>query len=888
MQPTIEPEEIREIDVLMDRFAPPQGGIEYQTDQPGKVHAWHSHSVHETLVVLSGTITLSWKDCAGQQQDAVAKAGQRIELPANTAVGAAGVAGSLLGGRLADRLGEFRILTYSTLVNGPILFFLAVTDRPVLNVAFAAVSVGLSQAFMPPAATVIARFSTPDNRVTLFAFYRIFINVGSVVAPAVAGFLGQHAFDTLFLISAVFSIVTACLLFSVRPTKLTGAPATAAASADESGTTDTAAAYDNVGATRVVWLLVLMALTMAIYAQHQSSIPLKLNERDGGLQLFSQLLILNPVLVILLELPLSFISKRFSWPISLGAGVAITGIGLAITGAFSPVWLIFLGYSVFTIGECLFAPMSNTAVANIAPPSKASQYQGYLSAVQAIGIAAGPAAGTAIYFATGQVFWSLLAAVSVLGGLAVVALGWRRRSAAKAAEEVVMDDGVLAPSREAEPQFNEHSEGNHRMKVLLLDPVSSGAAYPKMLQEHGVECIIVDTQRALISGLRTSPTPGSLNFEVDFDSDAARLADYCRLQDVGHHIVGAESAVPLAEALTAHVDALTRNDDDQPTRRWDKIDMAHALRLARVSTPTSRWADNRTDVARLAEELFETGTRRYVVKPSIGAGTVNVRSVETKEQFLACAEKILSQDGLFGDPPRVLVQEFVAGQEFVIDTFSIEGQHGIAAVCTYDKHPSSEGSFVYDRLRWLAPKDLELQLLEEYAFKALDALGVRSGVGHMEVIMTPNGPQLIDFGARPHGAGHPMRTFELTKSSQMHVEVAYAAALATGTHYTPPSYTLERQGVIEFFSIPAGATARPELNVEEIRQMDGVKELMFTVEPGKSYGETHDLLDGLALGLAFLTADTPEGLEQLGSTVRRMFLDNFIAEAAEAAAENDA
>lgn len=67
-------------------FAPEQGGIEFQTDQPGKVHSWHSHSATETLVVIEGTMTLEWAE--GSPSNVVGRQdvgpGAVIHLPART------------------------------------------------------------------------------------------------------------------------------------------------------------------------------------------------------------------------------------------------------------------------------------------------------------------------------------------------------------------------------------------------------------------------------------------------------------------------------------------------------------------------------------------------------------------------------------------------------------------------------------------------------------------------------------------------------------------------------------------------------------------------------------------------------------------------------------
>ncbi|ASU86045.1 hypothetical protein CDO52_05295 [Nocardiopsis gilva YIM 90087] len=69
------------------RYLPEQGGIELQRDQPAKVHAWHSHAVHETLVVLDGSMVLEYVAAEGNERTITSGevgSGARIELPAHT------------------------------------------------------------------------------------------------------------------------------------------------------------------------------------------------------------------------------------------------------------------------------------------------------------------------------------------------------------------------------------------------------------------------------------------------------------------------------------------------------------------------------------------------------------------------------------------------------------------------------------------------------------------------------------------------------------------------------------------------------------------------------------------------------------------------------------
>jgi len=49
----------------------------------------------------------------------------------------------------------------------------------------------------------------------------------------------------------------------------------------------------------------------------------------------------------------------------------------------------------------------------------------------------------------------------------------------------------------------------------------------------------------------------------------------------------------------------------------------------------------------------------------------------------------------------------------------------------------------------------------------LDAVGVRNGCGHTEVIVTAEGPRLLEVGARPAGGGHQMITELATGTNQI-------------------------------------------------------------------------------------------------------------------------
>lgn len=333
-------------------------------------------------------------------------------------VGCAGMIGSVVGGRLASRFAPITVLIVGSAVNAPLLLGLVWAVDPVLVLVLASLSVGVSQSFLAPAATLVTESSYSGDVATAFAFYRIFINVGSIVAPAIIALLGGYRFSLLFGMSAVGSVLATVLLVAgnrlLRNTQKQD---------EASPTADTDAVG---GPTRgnliATWtVIVVFGIAIAIYAQHQAGIPLSVERLDGGARLYAILLLINPAIIIGCELPLNYLLKKVPWRFSYALGVAASGGGLAITGLGSSWTVCILGFVVFSLGEALFAPQASAAIARLSASGQNARYQGYLSAAQTAGIAVGPAIGAYAALNVRVPFWLAVAALSLLLAAAVLA-----------------------------------------------------------------------------------------------------------------------------------------------------------------------------------------------------------------------------------------------------------------------------------------------------------------------------------------------------------------------------------------------------------------------------------------------------------------------------------
>jgi biotin carboxylase len=292
--------------------------------------------------------------------------------------------------------------------------------------------------------------------------------------------------------------------------------------------------------------------------------------------------------------------------------------------------------------------------------------------------------------------------------------------------------------------------------AVVVDPLGTGQEYPAAFREAGVETVAVMTAAEPIPLYKSSWHPENFRHIHVFDGDLAGLAATLR----GYHplclIAGSETGVELADALVELVVPGTGHVPELAPARRDKWAMAQALRRAGI--PHLRQLCS-ADPAEIDRWLRDTGLDRgrVVVKPPKSAATDNVHIVDEGRRWRPLFDQIhglVNEFGIRND--AVLVQEYAEGPEFLIDSYSVDGAHGLVDVCRYTKVRRGDRVGIYDLVDFIEPDHPDTLAVWPYAQRVLDAVGVRNGCCHTEVILTADGPRLLEVGARPAGGGHQM------------------------------------------------------------------------------------------------------------------------------------
>jgi biotin carboxylase len=290
--------------------------------------------------------------------------------------------------------------------------------------------------------------------------------------------------------------------------------------------------------------------------------------------------------------------------------------------------------------------------------------------------------------------------------------------------------------------------------VVLVDPYSTGCCVAQEIKKRGYSIMALWTVG--FSPEMKTHVPLScegLTYNVELDEDPAGLdvtmelvlkaAGRLRVVAV---LAGGEAGVDLADALSERMKV--RSNGTAIANRRDKKVQQELIKAAGYRSVRQAGSDKFEDV----EQFLQTESYPVVVKPNESAGSDGVKLChnfeEAKEHFHVLMRSQMVNGGTC---PSVLCQEFLRGKEYVVDHVSRDGIHKTTMVYVYDKRPVNGSQFVYFGCVPVDPMSPEARIVIPYVRGVLDALGVSNGPSHGEVMMTPDGPCLVEMNCRAHG-----------------------------------------------------------------------------------------------------------------------------------------
>ena len=285
--------------------------------------------------------------------------------------------------------------------------------------------------------------------------------------------------------------------------------------------------------------------------------------------------------------------------------------------------------------------------------------------------------------------------------------------------------------------------------VVIVEPLSSGIELAPAFKARGIPAIAVTLKSSDWTGFGSKIRASDF---IEIIPEQRNLVEILRKFAPLAIIPGAEEGVPLAEALALMMTPQFANDPKKSPNRLHKALMQEALQEAGVPALKTLNTASEDEVAAWikASGLVDSP---LIIKPAASAGSDKVFHIAARGDWRKAFNLVLSEPSKITGKinETAVVQEQAIGTEFAVGTVSANGKHYLAHLIKYNKISFNGRETVYDHVEFVPYSAEKYGQLFEYTQKALDALGIRWGAAHNEIMLTKDGPRLIETGARMCG-----------------------------------------------------------------------------------------------------------------------------------------
>ncbi|MED7789661.1 ATP-grasp domain-containing protein [Francisella sp. 19X1-34] len=292
--------------------------------------------------------------------------------------------------------------------------------------------------------------------------------------------------------------------------------------------------------------------------------------------------------------------------------------------------------------------------------------------------------------------------------------------------------------------------------IIVIDPVVSSDYLKKSINELGYCIIQIFTYLSAKSLIKDEKANQNITIfsKKNIDNDIKKIKLLSSKYNIITGIYGDEISVEYADKIFNILFPETANHINNSSVRFNKFDMQNSLSSRGINSIKQKRikGTNLSNLIDTSISFFNKHNRNIVIKPSINAGgSIGVFSPKNSEEI----KKYFENNEHFlikTNSPEYVLQERVYGNEFLIDISSYDGQHVITGIAQYKK-TLINGIFEYNYIENININSTITEKIKNYSISIINALGVKTGLSHLEIMINDENIYLIELNPRISGLG---------------------------------------------------------------------------------------------------------------------------------------
>jgi len=403
---------------------------------------------------------------------------------------------------------------------------------------------------------------------------------------------------------------------------------------------------------------------------------------------------------------------------------------------------------------------------------------------------------------------------------------------------------------------------NNKKVIVIVCGYSSGSFLAQKFNSAGYSCVHVTLAR-LINMQQVvkdfNENDYLKNIIIESEENIKSCLEMLSEFDVIGVVAGSESGVLLADEIAKNYN-VPKNDDALSLARRNKYYMIEELRnnglLAQQQIKSS-------DLNEIINWYLQFGFKRIVLKPLLSAGSDNVHYCNSLDEIKEAFNKILNSKTIYNEiNDAVLAQEYIHGDEYIINTFSFEGQHKVIDIWRGVPYsPDMVSNDLYADL--VNESEPEHGQLSQYICEVLQRLGIQHGAAHCEVRINDKGQAyLIECGARLAGKIFPSALEKIYPENQLSLLIQSYANPEYVRQYIKSVHHAANYARYVYFKSDVEGLIINELELEGFYQIPSLFYVFFSLKKGGYLNKTCKIKQIRRPGFAYLISNDYKQIEK--------------------------
>ena len=386
-------------------------------------------------------------------------------------------------------------------------------------------------------------------------------------------------------------------------------------------------------------------------------------------------------------------------------------------------------------------------------------------------------------------------------------------------------------------------------KIMILGASILQLPAIQKAKEMGLEVVAVDMNPNAIG----FSEPGIIK-EVISTVDIPAVVECAKKYSIDGVMTLASDMPIRTVAAVAKVLGLIGVSEETALKATNKAVMREALQKGNVPIPKFFKVTNEKEY----REAVSNFAAPFIVKPADNSGSRGIYLVSNIEdaESISVAYSYSHSCSRNGD---LVVEEYMIGPEVSVETLTVNGECNVIQIT--DKITTGAPHFV--EMGHTQPSQLPentKQKVAQLAKLANRAIGIINGPSHTEIIVTNEGPKIVELGARLGGDCITTHLVPLSTGVDM-VECCIKIALGETPDISP---TLNKVSAIRYFTQNRG-TIKKVNGIEEAKHLNGVKQISMVHAIGETVEEINSSSD--RIGFVVMQSDSIENIEALYNDV---------------------